>query len=58
LKTVYRRVVGEYHDDQASSKQKHRDRFPVHIQANVIAGLLDKRMIEKFDLEKLAALLR
>lgn len=58
LKTVYRRVVGEYHDDSAELEQRHRERFPIHIQANVIAGLLDKRMIEKFDLEKLSAALR
>src|SRR6185295_12153574 len=36
LKTVYRRVVGEYHDDPAELVQKHRERFAIHIQANVI----------------------
>src|SRR4051812_22746724 len=50
LKTVYRRVVGEFHDDATELEEKHRERFPIHIQANVIAGLLDKRMIDKFDL--------
>jgi ribonucleoside-diphosphate reductase alpha chain len=58
LKTVYRRVVGEYHDDQLELEQKHRERFSVHIQANVISGLLDKRMMEKFDLKKLSAALK
>src|SRR4051812_31717213 len=58
LKTVYRRVVGEYHDDADELELEHRKRFPVHIQANVIAGLLDKRMVEKFDLEKISAALR
>jgi len=58
LKTVYRRVVGEYHDDAAELEKKHRERFAVHIQANVIAGLLDKRMRELFDLDKLSAALR
>ena len=54
LKTVYRRVIGEYHDDEVELERKQRERFPVHIQANVIAGLLDKRMQEKYDLQKLA----
>jgi ribonucleoside-diphosphate reductase alpha chain len=58
LKTVYRRVVGEYNDDPEELEQKHRERFSVHIQANVIAGLLDKRMQEKFDLKKLSAALK
>jgi ribonucleoside-diphosphate reductase alpha chain len=58
LKTVYRRVVGEYHDDAAELEQRHRERFAIHIQANVIAGLLDKRMREVFDLDKLSAALR
>ncbi len=58
LKTVYRRVIGEYHDDPAELEQKQRERFIVHIKANVITGLLDTRMQEKFDLEKLATALR
>jgi ribonucleoside-diphosphate reductase alpha chain len=58
LKTVYRRVVGEYHDDPKELESKHRAQFPVHIQNMVASGLLDVRMAEKFDLEKLAATLR
>lgn len=58
LKTVYRRVIGEYHDDPAELARMQEERFPVHIQANVIAGLLDPRMVEKFDLKKLAAALK
>jgi ribonucleoside-diphosphate reductase alpha chain len=54
LKTVYRRVVGEYHDDLEELRAMHRERFAVHIQANVIAGLLDKRMMDLFDLDKLS----
>lgn len=54
LKTVYRRVVGEYHDDPAELEAKHRAQFPEHIKKFVAGGLLDVRMAEKFDLEKLA----
>src|SRR5882762_2664416 len=57
LKTVYRRVVGEYHDDATELAQMHRERFAIHIQANVIAGLLEKRMVELYDLKKLSAAL-
>ncbi|HWO07428.1 MAG TPA: ribonucleoside-diphosphate reductase subunit alpha [Candidatus Paceibacterota bacterium] len=58
LKTVYRRVVGEYHDDPAELEAKHRAQFPHHIKKLVAAGLLDRRMEEKYDLEKLADALR
>jgi len=54
LKTVYRKVVGEYEDDPEILKRKHRELFPAWIQENVNAGLLDQRMIEKFDLKELA----
>ena len=54
LKTVYRRVIGSYENDFQSLRNKHRDEFPAHIQKGVEQGLLDKRMVEKFDLKKLA----
>lgn len=54
LKTVYRRVVGEYNDDQAELEAGHRAQFPVHIRKMVAAGLLDPQMQDKFDLERLA----
>jgi len=57
LKTVYRRVVGEFNDNVQELKAKHRKQFPVHIKKYVTAGLLDERMDTKFDLEKLAAAL-
>ena len=53
LKTVYRRVVGEFHDDPAELEAKHCAQFPVHIKNMVAGGLLDERML-KYDLEKLA----
>jgi ribonucleoside-diphosphate reductase alpha chain len=55
LKTVYRRVVGEYKHDAKELKAKHRKQFSQHIKKYVAAGLLDTRMEELFDLEKLAA---
>lgn len=57
LKTVYRRVVGEYNDNIQELRSKHKKQFPVHIKKYVAAGLLDERMEKKFDLEKLAAAL-
>ena len=54
LKTVYRRVVGEYDDDAALLATNHATQFPVHIKKYVAAGLLDPRMQEVFDLKILA----
>ncbi len=58
LKTVYRRVVGEYDHDPAELAEKHRAQFPLHIKKHVASGLLDTRMESVFDLEKLADALR
>lgn len=54
LKTVYRRVVGEYDSDPATLRKNHRDTFITYIEKGVESKLLDRRMIEKFDLNKLA----
>ncbi len=54
LKTVYRRVIGDYDDDFETLRKNHRDQFPLYIENGVKSGLLDKRMMEKFDLKKLA----
>lgn len=54
LKTIYRRVVGEYDSDPATLRRKHRDEFINYIKNGVESGLLDKRMVENFDLKKLA----
>jgi len=53
LKTVYKAVLGHYEEDE-SVGQKHRDGFIVHIKKGVESGLLDSRLMEKFDLERLA----
>src|ERR1700733_2723310 len=57
LKTVYRRMVGEYNDNVSELKSKHKKQFAAHIKKYVAAGLLDARMEEKFDLERTAAAL-
>lgn len=54
LKTVYRRVVGEYDSDPADLRKNHRDEFINYIKRGVEEKLLDPRMMEKFDLKKLA----
>ncbi len=54
LKTVYRRVIGEYHDDPAELEAKYRVHFPEYVRKGIESGLLDTRMSEKFDLEELA----
>lgn len=55
LKTVYRRVLGDYENDPEAVKIRHREEFPNHVKRWVEAGLLDQRMIDKFDLQKLAS---
>jgi len=54
LKTVYRRVVGEYENDATVLATKHRDLFPKFIEDGVTSGLLDTRMKDRFDLTALA----
>ncbi len=54
LKTVYRRVVGEYNHNDAALSKKHRDEFPNWVKRGVEAKMLDPRMIEKFNLKELA----
>lgn len=58
LKTVYKRVLGDYpRDDAEIVAQRHKELFPGYIKERVEEGLLDKRMVEKFNLEELAAAL-
>src|SRR5580704_10067652 len=55
LKTVYRRVVGEFNDSASELASKHRKQFAIHIQKYVTAGLLDERMVKVFDMPRLAS---
>lgn len=57
LKTVYRRVIGEYENNDEVLRKKHREHFPEWVKKGVENGLLDARMLEKFDLKMLAAAL-
>ncbi len=55
LKTVYKRILGDYpRDNSTIIAEKHVEIFPKYIKKAVADGLLDKRMIEKFNLEDLA----
>ena len=55
LKTIYRKVVGEYDkEDVADLKQKHRDSFISYIQEGIRARRLHPDMAAKYDLEVLA----
>jgi len=57
LKTVYRKVVGEYDDDVEVLKKKHREGFPEWVKAHVAANMFDPLMAEKFNLKDLASAL-
>ena len=54
LKTIYRRVVGDYTVDDASDlKKKHRDAFLEYVASGIAQGRLHEKMAA-FNLEKLA----
>jgi len=57
LKTIYRKVVGDYEDNSEILRKKHRDGFPAWVEKGVADNMLDARMAEKFDLKELAAAL-
>lgn len=55
LKTIYRKVIGDYNKDSFDDlNKKHRDGFISYIKNGVISNRLHKNMIEKYDLEVLA----
>ncbi|MFC3687996.1 ribonucleoside-diphosphate reductase subunit alpha [Aquipuribacter hungaricus] len=54
LKTLYKRVLGDY-DGPDELRALHRRRFGDHVRGLVAAGLLDTRLGELFDLDRLAA---
>lgn len=55
LKTVYRKVIGEYDKSNVNDlKKKHRDAFITYIKNGIEKNRLDKRMGELYDLESLA----
>ena len=59
VKSLYKQVFGQTHDlfddlSPESIRILHRDWFPGHIANAVSAGLLDDRLVDLFDLERLA----
>ena len=54
LKTVYKKILGDYGDDEVILEQKHRESFKAYIENGVKNGKLDTRMIDKFDLNELS----
>src|SRR5580704_5287227 len=57
LKTVYRRVIGEFDNSTAELRKKHREEFPNWVKKGVDDKILDPRMVEKFNLKELATAL-
>ena len=57
LKTMYKRVLGDYDSDTADLKELHRSQFKKHILEVVEAKLVDERLGTLFDLDELAATL-
>jgi len=59
LKTIYKKVLGDYDADLAGDlEKKHRDSFISYIKTGVAENRLHPDMIAKYDLEKLADALR
>jgi len=54
LKTVYKRVLGDYDNDPEKLKKLHRENFSHHIKKWTAEKIFDERMEKKFDLERLA----
>lgn len=55
LKTIYRKVIGDYNkDDQDDLDNKHKEGFVAYIKKAVEMGKLEPRMKEKFNLKELA----
>ena len=54
LKTVYKRIFGDYGEDKKVLQEKYKKYFINHIKNEVESGILDKRMTENFNLQKLA----
>lgn len=54
LKTVYKRVLGDYDNDQEKLEILHKENFSKYIKEKVKDGLFDSRMEEVFDLNRLA----
>jgi ribonucleoside-diphosphate reductase alpha chain len=55
LKTIYRKVVGDYDkDNPADFKKKHKEAFISYIKQSVAKNRLHPDMVKKYDLNVLA----
>lgn len=54
LKTVYKRMFGDKANTPEDLTNSHKEHFPDYIKEAVKNKFFDTRMVEKFDLEKLA----
>lgn len=55
LKTTYKKILGDYSRDDLDAPQNlHQQKFPGHINDLVQRGLLDPKMVEKYNLTELA----
>lgn len=54
LKTVYKKVLGDYGYDKDVLRQKHQEHFHTYIEEGIRGGRLDSRMQEKFDLKEIS----
>src|ERR1700722_13485918 len=57
LKTIYRRVLKDYENNPALLARQHREHFADWIKQGVENKILDPRMVEKFNLKELSAVL-
>src|ERR1700689_390832 len=57
LKAVYRRVLEDYENNPGLLARKHREFFAEWIKRGVDEGILDPRMMKKFNLKDLASVL-
>lgn len=57
LKTIYKRVLGDYETDAELAKL-HTEHFAPNLRRGVEEGLLDERLTQMFDLDTLAAALK
>jgi ribonucleoside-diphosphate reductase alpha chain len=54
LKVIYKKVVGEYNNDEAQLEVEHREKFISYIENGIAVNRLDPRMKEKYDLDELS----
>jgi len=54
LKTVYKKVLGDYEENLKLLNEKHKAGFALFVKNGVEAGLLDPRILDLFDLERLS----